>query len=47
LTYSVEALRAALDGRPLGDGLLDLAFLAGFAYLLFGLAVRTMRTKQD
>jgi ABC-2 type transport system permease protein len=47
LTYSVEALRAALDGRPLGDGLLDLAFLAGFACLLFGLAVRTMRTKQD
>ena len=47
LTYSVEAFRAALDGRPLGDGLLDLAFLAGFAYVLFGLAVRTMRRKQD
>jgi len=47
LTYSVEALRAALDGRPLGDGLLDLAFLAGFACVLFGLAVRTMRMRQD
>jgi ABC-2 type transport system permease protein len=47
LTYSVEALRSALDGRPLGDGLLDLAFLAGFACVLFGLAVRTMRNKQD
>jgi len=47
LTYSVEALRAALDGRPLGDGLLDLVFLAGFACVLFGLAVRTMRTRQD
>ena len=47
LTYSVEALRAALDGRPLGDGLLDLLFLAGFACVLFGLAVRVMRNKQD
>jgi ABC-2 type transport system permease protein len=47
LTYSVEAFRAALDGRPLGDGLLDLAFLAGFACVLFGLAVRVMRNKQD
>jgi len=47
LTYSVEALRAALNGRPLGDGLLDLAFLAGFACVLFGLAVRVMRNKQD
>jgi ABC-2 type transport system permease protein len=47
LTYSVEALRAALDGRPLADSLLDLAFLAGFACVLFGLAVRVMRNKQD
>jgi len=47
LTYSVEAFRAALEGRPLGDGLLDLAFLAGFACVLFGLAVRVMRNKQD
>jgi ABC-2 type transport system permease protein len=47
LTYSVEALRSALDGRPLGDGLVDLAFLAGFACLLFGLAVRVMRNNQD
>src|SRR3972149_6139071 len=45
LTSSVEALRAALDGRPLGGGLLDLAFLAGFACLLFGLALRTMRAQ--
>jgi ABC-2 type transport system permease protein len=47
LTYSVEALRAALDGRPLAHSLLDLAFLAGFACVLFGLAVRVMRNKQD
>jgi ABC-2 type transport system permease protein len=47
LTYSVEALRAALDGRPLGDGLVDLAFLAGFACVLFGLAVRVLRARQD
>jgi ABC-2 type transport system permease protein len=47
LTYSVEALRAALAGRPLVDGLLDLAFLAGFACGLFGLAVRVMRRNQD
>jgi len=47
LTYSVEALRAALDGRPFVGGMLDLAFLAGFACVLFGLAVRVMRNKQD
>jgi ABC-2 type transport system permease protein len=47
LTYSVEALRAALDGQPLGDGLLDLAFLAAFACVMFGLAVWVMRNKQD
>jgi ABC-2 type transport system permease protein len=47
LTYSVEALRAALDGAPLGAGLLDLAFLAGFAGLLFWLAVRVLRNKLD
>jgi ABC-2 type transport system permease protein len=47
LTYSVEALRAALDGRPLGDGLVDLAFLAGFSCVLFGLAVRVLRARQD
>jgi len=47
LTYSVEVLRAALDGRHFVDGMLDLAFLAGFAWVMFGLAVWVMRNKQD
>jgi ABC-2 type transport system permease protein len=47
LTYSVEAFRSALDGRPFGDGVVDLAFLAGFACVMFGLAVWVMRNKQD
>jgi len=47
LTYSVEAFRSALDGRPFRDGMVDLAFLAGFACIMFGLAVWVMRNKQD
>ncbi len=47
LTYSVEALRSALDGAPLDHGMVDLAFLAGFAGIMFGLSVWVMRNKQD
>ena len=42
LTYAVEALRAALFGGGLAEAALDLLVLAGFAVLLFALAVRVM-----
>lgn len=42
LTYSVEALRAALMGSSLANGVLDLAALAAFAVVLFVLAVRVL-----
>jgi len=47
LTYSVEALRAALLGRSLFDGALDLAALAAFAIVLFALAVRALAWRLD
>ncbi len=42
LTYAVEALRTALLGGGVTDAALDLLALAGFAIVLFGLAVRVM-----
>jgi ABC-2 type transport system permease protein len=42
LTYAVEALRAALDGRASPTTALDLAVLAAFTAVLFWLAVRTL-----
>lgn len=42
LTYAVEALRAALDGHASPTTALDLAMLAAFTAVLFGLAVRTL-----
>jgi len=42
MTYSVEALRAAMTGGSPTIAALDLAVLAGFTILLFGLAVRTL-----
>lgn len=47
LTYSVEAFRSALEGMPFRDGMVDLAFLAGFAGVMFGLAVWVTRNKRD
>jgi ABC-2 type transport system permease protein len=47
LTYSVEALRAALQGGTWGDTLLDLAALAGFTIVLFALAVRVLARRMD
>jgi ABC-2 type transport system permease protein len=42
LTYAVEALRAALDGRVSSTTALDLGALAAFAAVLFWLAARTL-----
>jgi len=42
LTYSVEALRAALSGGTWTTAALDLGALAGFSVVLFVLAVRTL-----
>jgi ABC-2 type transport system permease protein len=42
LTYSVEALRAALSGGSPVQAVLDLAVLAAFAVVLFGLATRVL-----
>ncbi len=47
LTYSVEALRAALAGGAWTRSVLDLAALAAFATLLFALAVRTLARRLD
>lgn len=47
LTYSVEALRAALSGGSLNHAALDLAVLAAFAVVLFALAVRTLARRSD
>lgn len=47
LTYTVEALRAALQGGTWGDTLLDLVALAGFAIVLFALAVRVLAQSMD
>jgi len=42
LTYAVEALRAALDGRASPTTALDLGALAAFTAVLFWLAARTL-----
>lgn len=42
LTYSVEALRAALSGGSWATAALDLGALAGFSVVLFSLAVYTL-----
>jgi len=47
LTYSVEALRAALSGGSPVQAALDLAALAAFAVVLFALAVRTLAHRLD
>jgi len=47
LTYSVEALRVALRGGSLAVGTLDLGVLAGFAVILFALAVRFLARQLD
>ena len=47
LTYSVEALRAALMGGSPAVAALDLAALAGFAVILFMLAVRVLARQLD
>jgi ABC-2 type transport system permease protein len=47
LTYSVEALRAALTGGSLAVAALDLGVLAGFAMILFALAVRLLARQLD
>lgn len=47
LTYSVEALRAALAGGGWSAAALDLGALAGFSVVLFWLAVRTLSKRMD
>jgi ABC-2 type transport system permease protein len=47
LTYSVEALRAALSGGSPVQALLDLAALAAFAVVLFALAARVLARRLD
>jgi ABC-2 type transport system permease protein len=47
LTYSVEALRAALSGGALAVAALDLIVLAAFTVGLFALAVRVMARRMD
>lgn len=47
LTYSVEALRAALAGGSSADTMLDLAALAAFAVVLFVLATRVLAQRLD
>jgi ABC-2 type transport system permease protein len=45
LTYAVEALRAALSGGSALTAAVDLAVLAGFASLFFGLATWTLANR--
>jgi ABC-2 type transport system permease protein len=47
LTYAVEVLRAALNGGSWGAAWMDLAALAGFAVVLFALAVRVLARRTD
>jgi ABC-2 type transport system permease protein len=47
LTYSVEALRAALAGGRLADAVFDLLMLVAFAVSLFILAVRILARRLD
>ncbi len=47
LTYAVEALRAAPDGRISPTTALDLGALAAFTVVLFWLAVRTLARRVE
>jgi ABC-2 type transport system permease protein len=47
LTYSVEALGAALSGESFTTAALDLIVLAAFTIVLFALAVRVMARRMD
>jgi ABC-2 type transport system permease protein len=47
LTYSVEALQAALSGGSWATAALDLGVLAGFSAVLFLLAVRTLARRNE
>jgi ABC-2 type transport system permease protein len=47
LTYSVEALRAALVDSSPANGVLDLVALAAFTVVLFALAVRVLAQRLD
>jgi ABC-2 type transport system permease protein len=47
LTYAVEALHAAIAGGALSRGILDLAVLAAFTVLFFGLASWTLARRID
>ena len=47
LTYTVEALRTALNGGALGAGAIDLAALTGFAFGFFVLAVRVLARRSS
>lgn len=47
LTYSVEALRVALQGGSLPVAILDLAVLVVFAAVLYALAVRALAWRLD
>ncbi|OGO36652.1 MAG: hypothetical protein A2W35_16690 [Chloroflexi bacterium RBG_16_57_11] len=47
LTYTVEALRAALSGGSLGAAVIDLAALTGFSLVLFALAVRVLARRSS
>jgi len=47
LTYAVEALRAALNDGSWGTAWMDVAVLAGFAVVLFALAVRVLGRRTD
>lgn len=47
LTYSVEALRAALSGRSWATATLDLGALAAFSVVLFLLAVHTLKQRTE
>jgi ABC-type multidrug transport system permease subunit len=47
LTYSVEALRAALSNGSPSQAALDLAVLAAFAVVLFALAVYVLARRLD
>jgi ABC-2 type transport system permease protein len=47
LTYSVEAMRAALSSGSPAQAALDLAMLAAFAVVLFALAARVLARRLD
>ena len=47
LTYTVEALRLALQGGSFAEAVLDLIVLSTFAVVLFALAVRVLARRLD